>query len=158
MESAVISMDAWLGISFVDSTAIAICHNRRIRRHKVFKGLAARGKTSIDWFFGFKLHLIVSDQGELLAAFLTPGNVDDRKPLPQMTQDLFGKLFGDRGYISQKLFEQLFKRGLELITSIRKTMKNSLMKLEDMLLLRKRYIIETEAFSRAYHAVTVILS
>ena len=97
----------------------------------------------MDWFFGFKLHLIVSDQGELLAAFLTPGNTDDREPLPQITQDLFGKLFGDRGYISQKLFEQLFAQGLELITSIRKTMKNSLMKLQDKLLLRKRYIIET---------------
>ena len=122
-------------ISFVDSTAIAVCHNRRIRRHKVFKDLAARGKTSMDWFFGFKLHLIVSDQGELLAAFLTPGNTDDREPLPQITQDLFGKLFGDRGYISQKLFEQLFAQGLELITSIRKTMKNSLMKIQDKLLL-----------------------
>jgi Transposase DDE domain len=131
------------GISFVDSTALAVCHNRRIRRHKVFKDLAARGKTSVDWFFGFKLHLIVNDQGELLAVFLTPGNVDDRDPLPQMTQALFGKLFGDRGYVSQRLFEQFFARGLELITSIRKTMKNSLMKLEDKLLLRKRHIIET---------------
>jgi hypothetical protein len=151
------------GISFVDSTAIAVCHNRRIRRHKVFKDLAARGKTSVDWFFrgrkscllpseqclrifdleGFKLHLIVSDQGELLAVFLTPGNVDDRDPLPQMTQDLFGKLFGDRGYISQRLFAELFEQGLELITSIRHNMKNSLMRLEDKLLLPKRYIIET---------------
>jgi hypothetical protein len=134
---------ACTGISFIDSTALAVCHNRRIRRHKVFKDLAARGKTSVDWFFGFKLHLIVSDQGELLAVFLTPGNVDDRDPLPHMTQDLFGKLFGDRGYVSQKLFEQLFERGLELITTIRKNMKNSLMRLEDKLLLRKRYIIET---------------
>jgi Transposase DDE domain len=131
------------GISFVDSTAIAVCHNRRIRRHKVFKNLAARGKTSVDWFFGFKLHLIVSDQGELLAVFLTPGNTDDRDPLPHMTRDLFGRLFGARGYVSQKLFEQLFEQGLELITTIRKHMKNSLMKLEDKLLLRKRYIIET---------------
>jgi hypothetical protein len=151
------------GISFVDSTAIAVCHNRRIHKHKVFKDLAQRGKTSVDWFFrgrkscllpseqclrifdleGFKLHLIVSDQGELLAVFLTPGKVDDREPLPHMTQDLFGKLFGDRGYISQKLFEQLFEHGLELITGIRKNMKNSLMKLGDKLLLRKRHIIET---------------
>lgn len=131
------------GISFVDSTAIAVCHNRRIRRHKVFKELAQRGKTSVDWFFGFKLHLIVRDQGEVLAVFLTPGNVDDREALAHMTKDLFGKLFGDRGYVSQKLFEQLFEQGLELITSIRKNMKNSLMKLEDKLLLRKRYIIET---------------
>lgn len=131
------------GISFVDSTAIAVCHNRRIRRHKVFKEFAARGKTSIDWFYGFKLHLIVNDQGELLAVFLTPGNVDDRDPLLHMTQDLFGRLFGDRGYVSQALFEQLFEQGLELITAIRKNMKNALMKLEDKLLLRKRYIIET---------------
>lgn len=134
---------ACTGISFVDSTAIAVCHNRRIRRHKVFKDLAQRGKTSVDWFYGFKLHLIVSDQGELLAVFLTPGNTDDRDPLPHMTKDLFGKLFGDRGYVSQKLFEQLLEQGLELITTIRKNMKNSLMKLEDKLLLRKRYIIET---------------
>lgn len=134
---------ACTGISFVDSTAIAVCHNCRIRRHKVFKDLAARGKTSVDWFFGFKLHLIVNDQGELLAVFLTPGNVDDRVPLAQMTQDLFGRLFGDRGYVSQALFEQLFEQGIELITTIRKNMKNSLMKLEDKLLLRKRYIIET---------------
>jgi Transposase DDE domain len=131
------------GISFVDSTAIAVCHNRRIRRHKVFKDFAQRGKTSVDWFYGFKLHLIVNDQGELLAVFLTPGNTDDRDPLPHMTKDLFGKLFGDRGYVSQPLFEHLFERGLELITTIRKNMKNCLMKLEDKLLLRKRYIIET---------------
>ena len=131
------------GISFVDSTKIAVCHNRRIRKHKVFKDFAGRGKTSVDWFYGFKLHLIVNDQGELLAVFLTPGNVDDRAPLPHMTKDLFGKLFGDRGYVSQPLFEQLFQQGVELITTLRKNMKNALMKLEDKLLLRKRYIIET---------------
>lgn len=109
------------GISFVDSTALAVCHNRRIRRHKVFKDFAERGKTSVDWFFGFKLHLIVNDQGELLAVFLTPGNVDDRDPLPQMTQDLFGKLFGDRGYVSQLLFEQLFEQGFKLLRPSVKT-------------------------------------
>jgi transposase len=131
------------GISFVDSTALAVCHNRRIHKHKVFKDLATRGKTSVDWFFGFKLHLIVSDQGELLAVFLTPGNVDDRAPLPHMTQNLFGKLLGDRGYVSQPLFERLFEQGVELITNIRKNMKNSLVKFQDTLLLRKRHIIET---------------
>lgn len=131
------------GIAFVDSTPIVVCHNRRIRRHKVFKGLAARGKTSMGWFYGFKLHLIVSDQGELLAVQLTPGNVDDRKPLPEMSKKLFGKLFGDKGYLSQALFEELFERGLELITSLRKGMKPQLMLLTDRLLLRKRFIIET---------------
>ena len=131
------------GISFVDSTSIAVCHNRRISRNKVFAHLAERGKTTMGWFFGFKLHIIVNDIGELLAVYLTPGNVDDRKPLGMMTQDLFGKLFGDRGYISQKLFDYFFQRGLELITTIRKNMKNSLIKIEDKLLLRKRFIIET---------------
>ena len=112
-------------------------------RHKVFRHLAAQGKTTMGWFFGFKLHLIVNDQGELLTVHLTAGNVDDRKPLDFMSQDLFGKPFGDKGYISQALFESLFQRGLELITNIRSNMKNALMKLEDKLLLRKRFVIET---------------
>ena len=131
------------GVSFVDATAIKVCHNKRITRHKVFAGLAERGKTSMGWFYGFKLHLVVNDQGEVLAFQLTPGNVDDRKPLPDMAKALFGKLFGDRGYLSQPLFEELFAQGLELITPLRKNMKNRLMSLSDKLILRKRAIIET---------------
>jgi hypothetical protein len=131
------------GIAFVDSTALAVCHNRRIARHKVFAGLAARGKTSLGWFFGFKLHLVINDRGEILAFRLTPGNVDDRQPVPSMVKQLFGKLFGDRGYLSQTLFEALFEQGLELITSVRKNMKNRLLPLVDKLLLRKRVLIET---------------
>jgi len=131
------------GIAFVDSTPVAVCHNRRIARHRVFRDLAARGRNTMGWFYGFKLHLIVSDLGELLAVHLTPGNVDDRKPLEGMTKDLYGKLFGDKGYLSQTLFETLYKRGLELITSLRKNMKGQLMLISDRLLLRKRFIIET---------------
>lgn len=131
------------GVAFVDSTPLAVCHNRRIARHRVFKGLAVRGRNTMDWFYGFKLHLIVNELGELLAVHLTPGNVDDRGPLEGMSQDLFGKLFGDKGYLSQPLFESLFKRGLELITTLRKNMKGQLMLLSDRLLLRKRFIIET---------------
>jgi|TARA_Y100000310_G_C20497732_1_gene722380 hypothetical protein len=131
------------GIAFVDATPIKVCHNRRIRRHKVFAGLAKRGKTSMGWFYGFKLHLIVNDQGEILTFYLSPGNLDDRKPVLGMAKTLFGKLFGDKGYISQELFEQLFASGLELITPIRKNMKNRLMDVTDKLLLRKRAIIET---------------
>ncbi len=134
---------ACTGISFVDATAIKVCHNKRITRNKVFAGLAKRGKTTMGWFYGFKLHLVVNDRGEVLACQLTPGNVDDRKPLPNMAQTLFGKLFGDKGYISQRLFEQLFSQGLELITPLRKNMKNQLLTLTDKLLLRKRSIIET---------------
>lgn len=96
-----------MGISFIDSTSIKVYHNRRITSHKVFKSLAARGRTSVDWFFGFKLHLAVNEQGELLTAMVTPGNVDDRRPVPQLLQQLFGKVFGDRGYVSQQLALQL---------------------------------------------------
>jgi transposase len=131
------------GIAFVDSTPIAVCHNRRISRHRVFKDLAARGKSTMGWFFGFKLHLIVNELGELLAVHLTPGNTDDRRPLTDMSQNLFGKLFADKGYLSQALFETLFNRGVELITSLRKNMKGQLMRLSDRLLLRKRFLIET---------------
>ena len=97
----------------------------------------------MGWFYGFKLHLIVNDQGELLALQLTPANIDDRKPVPQMTKNLWGKLVGDRGYLSQVLFEQLFAQGLQLITPIRKNMQNRLVVLEDKLLTRKRSVIGT---------------
>ena len=109
------------GVAFIDSTPLSVC----------------------QWFYGFKLHLIVNDQGELLAIQLTPGNTDDRKPVPQMTKKLWGKLIGDRGYLSQVLFEQLFAQGLQLITPIRKNMQNRLVVLEDKLLTRKRFVIET---------------
>ena len=124
------------GISYINSTSLAVCKNPRIHSHKVFSGLAARGKTSTGWFFGFKLHLIFNDRGELLNLILTPGNVDDRK--------LFGKLFADKGYISQKLFEELLRTfNVQLITGVRSNMKNKLMPLMDKLLLRKRAISET---------------
>ncbi len=131
------------GIAFIDSTPLKVCHNLRISRHKVFDGLAGRAKSSMGWFYGFKLHLIVNEHGEILTFNLTPANVDDRKPVPRMTKGMFGKLFGDKGYLSHELFEQLFASGLELITPIRKNMKNRLMPNWDKLLLRKRSIIET---------------
>jgi hypothetical protein len=132
------------GISFVDSTSLDVCLNQRIHSHKVFKGLAERGKTSTGWFFGFKLHLVVNDQGELLQICITPGNVDDRKPVPRLARSLFGKLFGDKGYISQKLAQDLRQMfNLQLITKLRANMKNQLMLLTDRILLRRRAIIET---------------
>ena len=137
-------MGACTGISFVDSTALEVCHTRRIAQHRVFAGLARRGKSSMGWFFGFKLHLIVNDCGELLSIMLTPGNVDDRKPVPTLVKDLFGKLFADKGYISQPLFELLMETfNIQLITKLRSNMKNRLMPLADRVLLRKRAIIET---------------
>ena len=131
------------GISFVDASAIKVCHNLRISANRVFKDIARRGKTSVGWFYGFKVHLVISEQGELLGVNITPGNVDDRKPLPRLAKRLWGKLFGDRGYISQALFEELFEQDLQLITRLKKNMKNKLMPLFDKLLLRKRALIET---------------
>jgi hypothetical protein len=131
------------GISFIDSTSLRVCHNRRIHSHKVFAGCARRGKTSVDWFFGFKLHLLINDCGELLSLRLTPGNVDDRRPVPELVKDLFGKLFGDKGYVSQPLFEMLYDDGVQLVTRLKTNMKNRLVSMFDKIMLRKRAIIES---------------
>jgi hypothetical protein len=133
------------GISFIDSTALKVCHNRRVYSHKVFKAWAARGKTSTGWFYGFKLHLVINDCGEICSFYLTKGNVDDRNTavIDQLCHELWGKLFGDRGYISKALFERLWGKGIQLVTRLRKNMKNILMDINDKLLLRKRALIES---------------
>jgi hypothetical protein len=132
------------GISFIDFTSLAVCHNAHIHQHRVFAGRAARGKTSVGWFYGFKLHLVVHDQGELLAFCLTPGSIDDRHPIPKLATGLEGLLFGDKGYLSQPLAQHLLvTQGLHLITKLRKKMRNRLLDWSDKLLLRKRAIIET---------------
>lgn len=132
------------GISFIDSTPLRSCHIKREKQHKTFKGIAEKGQCSIGWFYGFKLHLIINDKGEILDFILTAGNVDDREPLKSMDlhKRIFGKLFGDKGYISKDLFEQLFVDGVHLITKLRKNMKNALMLLQDRIMLRKRALIE----------------
>jgi hypothetical protein len=119
------------------------CYGRRISQHKVFDGLAARGHNSADWFFGFKLHLIVNDRGEWLAGRLTPGKVDDRTPVPALVKRVFGKLFGDKGNLSQTLFAHLFEQGIQRVTNIRANMTNRRMLLTDRVLLRRRAILES---------------
>ncbi|MBI1335879.1 MAG: IS982 family transposase [Phycisphaera sp.] len=131
------------GVSFIDSTALKVCGNKRIRRHRVFRGLAQIGKTTMGWFYGFKLHLVINDRGDPLAFTLTPGNVDDRVPVEQLARDLWGKLFADKGYISRTLCERLYQRGVKLVTNLRKNMANTLMDATEKLLLRKRSLIET---------------
>ena len=131
------------GMAFIDSTPLAVCDNHRIATPKVFAGLAARGKTSRGWFYGFKRPLIVNDEGELLAFRVTPGNVDERRPVERLVTGWGGQLFGDRGSISQALHDILCGQGLELLTKIRKHMQNRLIRLWDKLLLRKRTLIET---------------
>jgi len=131
------------GIAFVDATKLSVCHNIRIPRNKVFKGTAQRGKGTMGWFFGFKLHLLVNDQGEILSVKVTAGNIDDRKPVPEMVKDLWGTLYADKGYISKALTDELAGQDIKLITGTRKNMKKKMMSLWDRLMLRKRYIIET---------------
>ena len=132
------------GISFVDSTLLRVCKNQRIHIHKVFKGIAQRGKCSMGWFFGFKLHLICNEKGELLNFMITPGDVDDRKPLEckAFVDFIYGKLVGDKRYIGKNLFQRLFVDGIQLITKLKSNMKGALMSVSDRLLLRKRAIIE----------------
>lgn len=133
------------GISFMDSTPLRVCKNKRISRNKVFEGVAALGKSSMGYFYGFKLHLVVNDKGELLNFMITQGNVDDRQPLkdPAFIKAITGKLYGDKGYLSAALTNALFCDGIHLVTQIRNNMKNCLMELKDKILLRKRSIIET---------------
>lgn len=131
------------GIYFIDSTTISVCHVKRSNRNKVFKGLAKKSKSTMGWYFGFKLHLIINDVGEIMAFRITSSTTDDRKPVANMTEGLMGRICGDKGYISQPLFEELFQKGLKLITRIKKNMKNKLMPMFDKLLLRKRALIET---------------
>ena len=133
------------GISFVDSTCIPVCHNKRIKRNKVFKGYAEIGKSTMGWYFGFKLHLICNERGEILNFMLTKANVDDRNEnvFNRLTDNVFGKLFADKGYISQGLFERLFNDGINIVTGLKCNMKNKLMPLYDKILLRKRSVIET---------------
>jgi hypothetical protein len=112
------------GIAIIDSTPLPVCNNRRIFSHKVFKKIAKKGKSSTGWFFGFKLHLVINDYGEILSWMLTPGNIDDRKPVKSLCEGFEGLLFGDKGYISGKLFKDLYEHGLKLITRIKSNMKN----------------------------------
>ncbi len=133
------------GITYVDSTPIRVCDKKRIKRNKVFKDIATVVKSTMCWFFCFKLHLIVNEKGDILNFVITQGNVDDREPLNDQTflSKVKGKLYGDKGYISAKLTQILFVDGVQLITGIRNKMKNCLLELKDKILLRKRSIIET---------------
>ena len=117
------------GIQFVDSTKIEVCHIIRAKRNKVFDGIACHGKGTMGWSFGFKLHLIINHLGEIISLKLTKGNEDDRKPIPEMFEGLWGKLYADKGYISKALTDELLDKGIELITTVRKNMKKKFISL-----------------------------
>src|SRR5918911_844486 len=131
------------GLSSIDSTSRPVCHPRRIKRHRVLAGLAGRGKTSTGWFFGVTLHRVFNHQRQIVALALTPGNVHDTTPGPQLTRDLIGKLFGDKGYVGQDLAHRWLRRGLVLMTRVRRTMKRLPVSFLDKARLNGRNIVET---------------
>jgi hypothetical protein len=132
------------GISIVDSKHIKACHNRRIHQHKVFSGIAQRGKTSTGWFYGIKLFLIINSRGELIRANLTAGNIADNnfELLVKLFKNVKGLMIGDKGFLSSKVFQECYEHGLKIITKLRGNMKNKLMDMQEKLLLKKRGIIE----------------
>ena len=143
------------GVSFVDSTARKVCHNRRIGQHRVFRDLAQRGKTSLGWFYGFKLHVVINHQGELLACQVTPGNTADRRPVPTLAARLWGHLFADKGYLSQPLTHELLRtRRLRLVTHVKRNMVNRLLLLHEKVLLRRRAVMET-VFDQRKHLMQI---
>lgn len=133
------------GISFIDSTTLKVCHIKREKQNKVFADIATKSKSTMGWFFGFKLHLIINDKGEILSVYLSKANTDDRSMhvMEQLTKNLFGKLFGDRGYISQVLADYLWNDGVHLVYKRRKNMKTQNLSDTDRILLRKRSLIES---------------
>jgi hypothetical protein len=131
------------GIYFIDSTAVKACHNKRRYSNRIFLGLAKSSKSSMGYFYGFKLHLVINNKGEIMALKMTRGNVDDRVPVPELTKGLTGIIAADKGYIKQNLFLNLYERGLKMIHGIKKNMANKLMDFKDKIILRKRNLIET---------------
>jgi len=131
------------GIFYVDSSSLAVCHTKRISRNKTFKTIGKMGKSTKGWFFGLKLHLIIDENGNLVHIKITPGNTDDRHFLRDMRKNLTGLIFGDKGYISKELFDDLLAKGLKLVTNVKKNMKSIIMTIEEKLLLRKRPIVES---------------
>jgi hypothetical protein len=132
------------GIYYIDSTCLPVCHLKRQRQHQVFDEIAKFGRTSVGWFFGLKLHLVINEKGELIAFKITPGNCSDSKASESIFKSLNGLAFGDKGYLGKELFEKLFSQGLKLITRKRKNMKNVAPLLDfEKQLLNQRNLIET---------------
>lgn len=133
-------LGAALGIYYADSTTLTLCRNQRIPSHKVFSGKAQRGRNSMGWFYGFKLFVVINGFGHMAQAFLTPGHVADNKAsvMKRLLQGIKGLVFADKGFINGKAAEELISKGLQLITSVKNTMKNKLLKMGHKLLLRKR--------------------
>lgn len=131
------------GIYYVDSSALPVCLLRRQKRHKKFESIAKFGKTSMGWFFGLKLHLVINDKGQMIAFKITRGNRNDAIEACSMLKVLEGMAFGDKGYLGKKIFEELLAGGLKLITRKRKNMTQDKLSQYEQQLLDQRNLIET---------------
>lgn len=129
-------------VKFIDSTSVAVCKNKRIFHHKVCNGVAARGKSSMGWFYGFKLHICVDEQGNLLSCVVTPGNIGDREPVKSLLKSIQGIVVADAGYLSVELTHELHALGIQFLAGIRGNMKK-LMTATQHKLLKARQIVET---------------
>ncbi len=142
------------GIYYIDGSCLPVCHIKRAKRNKVFKEVAKFGHTSVGWFFGLKIHLVINQQGEMVAFKITKGNIHDGGVAEQLLSTLEGLAFGDKGYIGKKLFDTLLKKGLKLITRKRKNMKEKILLSDyEKQLLNQRGIIETvfDCLKHKYH-------
>jgi len=128
------------GLYFLDSSPLKVCENKRIFDHKVSDGLAKRGKTSMGWFFGFKLHAVCDSLGRLVSLLITPGNTDDRRFALKLLKDLKGLCIADAGYVSKNLMKTLYDQGLLLLTDVRNSMKRLMSKTEHQLLKMRQRI------------------
>ena len=132
------------GIYYIDSSCLPVCHIRRSSRHKTFDVVAEYGHTSVGWFFGLKLHLVINNRGQLIAFKITRGSRHDSKEAVPMLKKLKGLAFGDKGYLGKKIFQELISGGLKLITRSRKNMKNKpVISSYERRLLNKRGMVET---------------
>lgn len=131
------------GESFIDSTALPVCHIKREYVNKVFANMAKKSKSTMGWFFGFKLHLITNVLGHPISFTVTKGNVDDRKVPQSLFAKIFGKIYGDKGYISKEFFTKMKNKTIQIVTAIKSNMKPQIMPICDAQRLTQRTTIET---------------
>jgi hypothetical protein len=131
-------------LMFIDGSDLPVCTNKRIFTHKVAKEAAARGKSSKGWFYGFRIHILCDDGGNLLGVKITPGNVDERTQVKKLVGDITDTtLVGDTGYLKKTLGEELYKsNNVWFLTGVKKVMKK-LMTKENHTLLKARQLVET---------------
>ena len=129
------------GLFFVDSCPIEVCHIKRANSNKIAKGFASRKKSSMGWFYGFKLHAVCNEKHQIVSIQVTTGSVDDREPLVNLVKNLKGIIIADAGYIGKNIQDKLLNLGIRLQAAPRNNMKVLMSKAEH-LLLKKRQTIE----------------